>query len=96
MRHNTFDGKDTSDVALWPDIYPIDGALVERNLLLGTVSYKVYVGKGNKPGQTKNVTVRDNLFGLGGYGPCSVDEAVPVWTGNTWLDGSALPLTRCS
>lgn len=97
VRHNTLDGKDTSDVALWPDIRPIDGAMVERNLLLGDVAYKVYVGKGNHPGETKNVTVRDNRFGPGGYGPCSVDEAAPVWSGNVWNDNSAaLPMSACS
>lgn len=94
IRHNSFVGKDTSDVALWPDIEPIDTVLVEKNLFIGTPGYKIYVGK---PGRaTTNVTVRDNRFGRGGYGPCSVENSTPAWTNNVWNDtGAAIPLSSC-
>lgn len=95
LRHNTFVGKDTSDIAIWPDIEPVKSVLVERNLLLGSPAYKVYVGKGT--GSTEDVTVRENLFGRdGGYGPCTIVNASPGWTGNLWSDTKAgLPVSTC-
>lgn len=96
LSHNTFSGKDTSDVAIWPDLEPVNNVLVEKNLLIGSPGYKIYVGKGNHPGETNNVTVRDNRFGPGGYGPCVIDGANPSWTGNVWnANGAALPASSC-
>lgn len=96
LRHNSFVGKDTSDVAIWPDLEPVNNVLVERNLLIGSPGYKIYVGKGNHPGETTNVTVRDNRFGPGGWGPCVIDGANPTWTGNVWnADGAVLPSSSC-
>jgi hypothetical protein len=94
LRHNTFVGKDTSDIALWPDVTSIDTVLVERNLLLGNVSYKIYVGGNGR--STTNVTVRQNYFGPGGYGPCTIVNAAPTWIGNAWVaTGASLPVNLC-
>lgn len=95
LRHNSFVGKDTSDIAVWPDVSPVDGVLVERNLLLGHTAYKLYVGKIG--GSTQNVTVKENLFGREGvYGPCTIVDAAPEWTGNSWADDSTeLPVSAC-
>lgn len=106
IRHNSLVGRDTSDIALWPEVWngtvvPIKNILVERNLLIGTPGYKLYIGKdhANVPGNAgsaTNITVRENRFGGGGYGPCSVTNANPTWTNNVWNDtGATIPLSNC-
>jgi hypothetical protein len=94
LRHNSLVGRDTSDIALWPEYEPLENVLVERNLLLGTPGYKIYVGRNTNP--SENITIKDNRFGPGGYGPCTIENASPTWTGNVWNStGVALPIGSC-
>ena len=94
LRHNSLVGRDTSDIALWPEYEPLNNVLVERNLLLGTPGYKIYVGRNTNP--STNITIKENRFGTGGYGPCTVENASPTWTGNVWnATGAALPISSC-
>lgn len=94
LKHNSLVGRDTSDIALWPEYEPLNNVLVERNLLLGTPGYKIYVGRNTHP--STNITIKENRFGTGGYGPCTIDNASPTWTGNVWNStGLALPISSC-
>lgn len=97
IRHNTFIGRDTSDVAIWPDLGPVNNVLVENNRLLGNPGYLLYVGKNDKSDPVTNVTIRNNRFArTSGYGPCSIENANPTWTGNVWDDnGAALLIGQC-
>jgi hypothetical protein len=96
IRHNSFEGRDTSDVAVWPDLGPIDNVQVEKNLLIGTPGYKIYVTHAPGEAPVSNVTVRGNRFGRGGFGPCTTEGTSPVWEDNVWNDdGSPLLRTLC-
>jgi Domain of unknown function (DUF4082) len=95
IRHNTFIGRDTSDVAVWPDLGPVDNVLIENNLLIGSPGYILYVGKNSKTDPVTNIVVRNNRFGPGYWGPCTIENANPVWEGNVW-HASGLPLPRSS
>lgn len=94
LRHNSLVGRDTSDIALWPEYESLENVLVERNLLLGSPGYKIYVGRNTYP--SVNITIKENRFGPGGYGPCTIDNASPTWTDNVWNStGLALPISSC-
>jgi hypothetical protein len=93
IRRNTFIGRDTSDIAIWPDLDSINNVLVEDNLLIGSPGYKIYIGKNSKPYPVTNVVVRNNRFGSDGHGPCSIENTNPLWEGNVW-QASGLPLPR--
>jgi hypothetical protein len=97
IRHNSLAGRDTSDVAVWPDMGLIDNVLVEKNLLIGDPGYKIYVTHASGEPSVSNVTVRGNRFGRdGAWGPCTIEGTNPVWEDNVWNDdGSPLPRTLC-
>ena len=106
LRHNTMVGRDTSDIAVWPEVWggavvPVRNVLIERNLLIGAPGYRIYVGKDHPgvPGNTNSstdITVRENRLNRGGWGPCSVVNATPIWQDNRFVDNDELiPLGAC-
>jgi hypothetical protein len=89
---NSVGGGCTAAVALLPDFAPIDGALIERNLLGANsgASYCTYGGeKANSPTPNSfNVVYRDNVFQSGSNGKCGafgpVTDFSSTNTGNQW------------
>lgn len=93
IRHNTFVGRDTSNILIKSDLAAISDVLVENNKFLGTPGYHVYSVNGSY-GTPTNVRFLNNRFGRNfGFGPCTFNAPAPVWSGNVWDDNSeAIPL----
>ncbi|TAH32292.1 hypothetical protein EYC59_06060 [Candidatus Saccharibacteria bacterium] len=100
LRHNYFQGRDTSNILLKSDATPINDVLVENNYFTGDSdlppSYLVYSVNGGH-GVPTNVRFVNNKFTRNyTYGVCSFDSPYPVWTGNVWADtGQAINLSSC-
>jgi hypothetical protein len=97
---NSVGGGCTADIAFNPDFAPINGALVERNLLGASPSSAYCTYGGEKPSSPTphsfNVVYRDNVFQRGPSGKCGVQGPATefllantgnVWTCNTWDTG---------
>ncbi len=93
IRHNTFVGRDTSNILIKSDLAAISDVLIENNKFLGTPGYHVYSVTGGY-GTPSNVRFLNNRFGRSfGFGPCSFNAPAPVWSGNVWDDdGAVIPL----
>lgn len=93
IRHNTFVGRDTSNILIKSDLDSISDVLIENNKFLGTPGYHVYSVSGGY-GTPSNVRFLNNRFGRNfGFGPCTFNAPAPVWSGNVWDDtGDVIPL----
>ena len=83
IRHNTIDGRDTSDIFITTLWGPISNVIVDDNKLIGTAGATLRVYSDPNGGAPGNVQITNNVIQKGQWFAVDIQTPISVWSNNT-------------